>query len=429
MLSGPMITLGELISLGIIKVTSGFPCGDHNSDGTGVLQVRPFNVTVNGTITIKTQKHVPATAAAGRPVFETGDIVFNNTNTKELVGKTAVWNGPPGSVFSNHMTRIRPTDSATSSLYLACAIHAHWVTGRSEMLARSHVAQASILGERFREIEIPWPMESAQAIFADAFKNAQDSIQIQSDIVETLSALKGTAMREIFTRGLRSELQKDSEIGLVPESWEVKTLLELCTISSGGTPRKSVVEYWNGDLPWVSGKDLKKPTLDDAIDHISEEGAAAGSKIAPADAVLILVRGMGLAKDLPVARISRPMAFNQDLKALISKTDVTGAFLRSAIYNRKDALLSRIVPSAHGTMTLNLNDLESFKIGCPTDPDEIAEIAATLDAIDAKIDLHKRRRAVLEELFRALLRKLMTDEIRVADLDSSALQFSEKVTA
>jgi type I restriction enzyme S subunit len=416
-----------LIDRGAIEVTSGFPCGDHNSDGAGVLQIRPFNVTVNATITLDTQKHVPASAAAGRPTLETGDIVFNNTNTKELVGKTAVWNGTADSVFSNHMTRIRPTDSGISSLYLASAIHAHWVTGRSEMLARSHVAQASILGERFREIQIPWPKKSAQVIFADAFKITQDSIQIQSDIIETLSALKGTAMCELFSRGLRGEAQKDTEVGPVPKSWEIKTLAELCSISSGGTPRKSVSEYWNGDLPWVSGKDLKKPTLDDAIDHISEEGAAAGSKIAPADAVLILVRGMGLAKDLPIARISRPMAFNQDLKALTSKGQVTGAFLRSAIYNRKDALLSRIVPSAHGTMTLNLDDLESFKIGCPTDPDEISDITATLDAIDAKIDLHKRKKAVLEELFRSLLHKLMTGEIHVADLDMAALETKQEV--
>jgi len=279
------------------------------------------------------------------------------------------------------------------------------------------------------DILFPLPEKDDQRAISGALDVVARSIDLQTDLVTRSLELKRATMRDLFTRGLRGEAQKDSEIGPVPESWEIKTLLELCTISSGGTPRKSVAEYWNGELPWVSGKDLKKPTLDDAIDHISDEGAAAGSKIALADAVLILVRGMGLAKDLPVARISRPMAFNQDLKALISKGEVTGAFLRSAIYNRKDALLSRIVPSAHGTMTLNLDDLESFKIAYPTDLDEVAEITATLDAIDAKIDLHKRKKAVLEELFRALLHKLMTGEIRVGDLDLSALDADQEVAA
>lgn len=57
---------------------------------------------------------------------------------------------------------------------------------------------------------------------------------------------------------------------------------------------------------------------------------------------------------------------------------------------------------------------------------EQQEIVAILDSIDRKIDLHKRKKAVLEELFRALLHKLMTGEIRVADLDLSALTSSDQ---
>jgi type I restriction enzyme, S subunit len=72
-------------------------------------------------------------------------------------------------------------------------------------------------------------------------------------------------------------------------------------------------------------------------------------------------------------------------------------------------------------MTLNLNDIETFKVACPTDWIEAVEIEAILDTIDRKIDLHRRKRAVLDELFKALLHKLMTGEIRVADLDLSAL--------
>jgi type I restriction enzyme S subunit len=84
-------------------------------------------------------------------------------------------------------------------------------------------------------------------------------------------------------------------------------------------------------------------------------------------------------------------------------------------------LLAKIVPSAHGTMTLNLNDIETFKVPCPTDPAEADEIVAILDAIDSKIDLHRRKRVVLEKLFKSLLHKLMTGEIRVGDLDLSKL--------
>jgi type I restriction enzyme S subunit len=115
------------------------------------------------------------------------------------------------------------------------------------------------------------------------------------------------------------------------------------------------------------------------------------------------------------------MAFNQDLKALVARGEFSGTYIRSAIYSAKDRLLSRIVPSAHGTMTLNLDDIETFRIPCPTEEGEAEEIVEILDALDRKIDLHKRKCAVLEDLFKALLYKLMTGEIRVSDLDLSAL--------
>jgi type I restriction enzyme, S subunit len=250
--------------------------------------------------------------------------------------------------------------------------------------------------------------------FAITFDSGWDRFQLLDHLPDRICRHPRIELGE---RGL----EKETEIGPLPLSWEPRPILELCEIWSGGTPRKSVVEYWNGDIPWVSGKDLKTPYLDDAIDHITNTGVENGSRLAPKNAVLLLVRGMGLVKDLPVAVINRSMAFNQDIKALVSRGEFSGQFLRSAIYVRKDRLLAKIVPSAHGTMTLNLNDIETFKLPCPTDPKEAEEVVAILASVDRKIDLHRRKRAVLDDLFKSLLRKLMTGEIRVIDFDLLAL--------
>lgn len=257
----------------------------------------------------------------------------------------------------------------------------------------------------------------------------EKAVDLESDAVTVTSNVKKAAMLQLFARGLRGEAQKETEIGPMPVSWSPQTILQLCEIWSGGTPRKSIAEYWNGDIPWVSGKDLKSPALDDAIDHVSAAGVEAASRLAPKGAVLLLVRGMGLAKDLPVAVINRPMAFNQDIKALVSRGGYSGQFLRSAIYVGKERLLSQIVPSAHGTMTLNLNDVETFKIACPSDPGEATEIASLLDALDRKIKLHQQKRTVLEGLFTSLLHKLMIGELRAADLDLSAIRQGEESVA
>jgi type I restriction enzyme, S subunit len=200
----------------------------------------------------------------------------------------------------------------------------------------------------------------------------------------------------------------DAEDGPVPDGWEVRAIRDLCHIWSGGTPRKTEPAFWKGDIPWVSGKDLKAPQLDDSIDHISPEGLDAGSRLAPAGAVFVLVRGMGLAKDLPIAVARRPMAFNQDIKALVSRTGLSGLFIRSAIYHAKDRLLSRIVPSAHGTMTLNLDDVENLSILVPNDPAEAKVIASALDLIQQAISIEKRQLEATADFRRAAMRTLFT---------------------
>lgn len=281
-----------------------------------------------------------------------------------------------------------------------------------------------------KEKEFAYPEElSIQRSIASLLKRAERAITVQSEFGDLLRQTKAAAMQQLFTRGLKGESQKETEIGPIPASWEPQTLLELCEIWSGGTPKKSVPEYWDGEIPWVSGKDLKTPALDDASDHVSQVGVDSGSRLAPADSVLLLVRGMGLAKDLPVAVIRQPMAFNQDVKALVSKAGYSGGFLRSAIYAGRERLLSQLATSAHGTKTLNLHDVENFVIPTPLDLDEADEIARLADALDRKGDLHRRKREMLEQLSKSLLHKLMTGEVSVEDLDLDTLPAAEERAA
>ncbi len=266
---------------------------------------------------------------------------------------------------------------------------------------------------RNQEIQVPASLDE-QRLIARVLHRIEQAVALQEKLVHTVDRLYASVLRDLFALGLRGEETQDSEIGPIPLSWQTSSINELCRIWSGGTPRKAVPEYWSGDTPWVSGKDLKRPVLSDAMDHLSEEGVHSGSRMAPEGSVLLLVRGMGLAKDLPVACISRPMAFNQDVKALVLKDEfngLSGHFLRSAIYAGKSRLLSQIVSSAHGTMTLNLNDVENLQIARPTDPDEVHDIDMTIQAIENKADLHRQKLATLQELYLSLLRDLMTGEV------------------
>jgi type I restriction enzyme S subunit len=424
-------TIGHLLDAGAISIATGFPCGEHNSDGQGVLHVRPYNVTPQASIVLEQQKHVPSSAAQGKPTLVAGDVLFNNTNTKELVGKTALWNGPENCVFSNHMTRIRISDPTIPPRYLANAIHAHWLTGRSQMLARAHVAQASILGERFREIELPWPSPAEQAAFARIFDVLDASLALETKVAETALGLKRAAMRTLFARGLRGEAQKETEIGALPESWSVVVLGSVGRVGNGSTPKKSVRAYWDGgDFPWLTSAKVYDRDIVAADQFVTPTALKeCHLPVIEPGAILMAITGQG--KTLGHCAVLRMRAtINQHIAYIATDLERGDpSFIRGYLETQYDYF--RQVGAGGGSTkgALTCAFLRSVPIPLPPTLEEQREIVAILDAIDRKIDLHKRKLAVLDELFNALLHKLMIGEIRVADLDLSALASPKELEA
>ena len=125
----------------VVDVSPGFASGKHSSDGVGVPHLRPMNVDRDGSIDLNVVKSV---ATSEGTELQSGDVLFNNTNSSELVGKTAVISQrESGFAFSNHMTRVRP-EIGIKSDFLARQLHFLWMTGYMKHRCTNHVNQASI---------------------------------------------------------------------------------------------------------------------------------------------------------------------------------------------------------------------------------------------------------------------------------------------
>ena len=236
-------------------------------------------------------------------------------------------------------------------------------------------------------------------------------------------------MRELFTRGLRGEAQKETEIGLLPESWKTETIGSHYAVVSGGTPSRMTSAYWEGgSIPWVKTTEVNYDLITDTEERITPSGLAnSAAKILPVGTILMAMYGQGVTRG-KVAILGIEAACNQACAAMnpSDKTVEPGYLFHTLTYHYED--IRRL---AHGgqQQNLNLEIVRDLPVGFPRNLDEQREIVEILDAIDQKIDLHKRKRAVLEELFKTLLHKLMTGDIRVADLDLSALKLAEKAEA
>ena len=188
------------------------------------------------------------------------------------------------------------------------------------------------------------------------------------------------------------------------EQWKDYTLGECATLLSGGTPSKSRSEYWGGELPWVSCKDMKVDRIYDAEDHLTPEGAANGTRVVPEGTILFVVRGMILARDFPVAITKRRVAFNQDLKAVKPAGFVEPQFLYYWLKANTHEILGRADEAGHGTKRLQTDRLLAMQVQVPSITEQ-RRVASILAAYDDLIDNSNQRIRVLEEIARAVYRE------------------------
>jgi type I restriction enzyme, S subunit len=201
------------------------------------------------------------------------------------------------------------------------------------------------------------------------------------------------------------------------KQWETKQLDDVATFSSGGTPSKEEENYWEGDYPWISAKDMKSFSIKDAGLKLTPEGLAV-AKIAKKGSVLVLVRGMTLLKDLPVGYVERDVAFNQDIKALVAKSGVSGLFLAYALIANKNRILNLVNVAGHGTGRLDTTLLKEFPIDLPPLLEQ-CRIAEMLGVWDESIDLLERLIGRVRSRKQGLMQQLLTGKKRFKEFEGS----------
>lgn len=185
-------------------------------------------------------------------------------------------------------------------------------------------------------------------------------------------------------------------------AWTTCTIGDCLSLLSGGTPSKSNSSYWNGDIPWVSCKSIKDIRIYDTEDRVTKEAIGNGTKLVPKGTILFVVRGMILAKEFPVAEAQVPVAFNQDLKAVVPNEHlVDQRFLFYYLLAHRYGIRALADEAAHGTKRIQTDRFLAYPFVYPPLCEQ-RHIASILSAYDDLIENNTRRIAILEELARRL---------------------------
>lgn len=282
--------------------------------------------------------------------------------------------------------------------------------------SRGYNRHFKILSER----SLPLPPLLEQKKIAHTLSTVQRAIEAQERIIQTTTELKKTLMHKLFTEGLRNEPQKQTEIGPVPESWEVVRCEDVCDTISVGIVVKPSSYYVKEGVPAFRSQNVREDRIQpEPMVYISEEannGPVKKSKLAAGD-VLIVRTGY------PGTSCVVPSEFDGSncidlIFARPNKEKLRSRYL-SRFFN-SDAAKVQVQAGKIGLAQqhFNVGAVKNTKMPLPP-TNQQDEIVAHLELIDTKHDLATAKRDALQDLFRTLLHELMTAKTRVHELELS----------
>ena len=234
----PMEKFGDVA----LEIKSGFACGSSDENCAGIPHLRPMNISTDGQLVWDGTKYISEGVFADKSdyLLRAGDVLFNNTNSKELVGKTCYVDRDIRAGFSNHLTRIRPDLSKIMPRLLAIILHELWRRGRFLSLCHKWVGQAGVNNTVLLGIKIPLP-----------------PLEVQEKIVAELDGY-----RKII-EGAKQIIANYKPTIQIDPKWPMVKLEEVAEVTSSKRIFQS--EYVNSGIPFYRTKEIVELSQDKPI--------------------------------------------------------------------------------------------------------------------------------------------------------------------
>jgi type I restriction enzyme, S subunit len=251
------------------------------------------------------------------------------------------------------LARIRIISDRVSSRYLYWYLFSNFEVIKSK---RTGATIPHVNGSELRSMEVPLPPLHIQEQIADTLDKADTLRKKDQELSKKYDELAKSIFYKMFGDPVKNE-----------RGWSVQQLEELVTLSGGGTPKTTNEEYYNGNIPWISPKDMKSIFISDSKDKITELAVRESStKMIEPYSVLMVVRSGILKNTLPLAINTKPVALNQDMKSLRCREGLNPYYLLFQLKSLSRVILS----SVRGTTADNISSDVIKKISlivAPTD--------------------------------------------------------------
>ena len=213
------------------------------------------------------------------------------------------------------------------------------------------------------------------------------------------------------------------------DDWNDYRLRDLCTFHSGGTPSIDNVEYWEGEIPFVSAVAMHNTHIEKTPLTLTEKGLRNGSKQLEAGNLLLLVRGSMLWNKIPICYNDVDVAFNQDVKGIVPNSKTTSLFLLNWIQSHENRIKYMVTGTGIGAGKLDSEDLLALNVKLPS-LNEQKKIEKFLSLIDERIETQIRIINEIQSLISGITQKISKhSSIRMTMLSELLVERNEKNTA
>jgi type I restriction enzyme S subunit len=270
------------------KINPGFPSGKHNKNSLGIPHIRPMNIDTKGRINLSNVKYIQTNFY---DKLLKDDVLFNNTNSPELLGKTTCINKDTNWAYSNHMTRIRFNTKFIVSAWIAYFLHTLFLQGYFKMNCTHHVNQASINSTFLSKISIPLPPLNEQkrivSKLEELFTKLDAGIEYLKKNQILLKHYRQSVLKNAFegkltekwrkTNNIKSNNNitiqiKNNETSFLPKSWKWISLNDICQRITDGEHFRPKTKA-NG-VAFLSAKDITDTgVLFDDVLYVDENDA------------------------------------------------------------------------------------------------------------------------------------------------------------
>lgn len=351
--------------------------------------------------------------ARARLALRTGDLLVARIGG--TTGKTFLVRECPEALFASYLIRLRPRFVDPEFLYYFTKSSFYW---RQVDAHKGEKLKGGISGSVLKSLVHPCPPLPEQRAIAAALRALELRLQVESDRLGALRALKAATMAKLFCDGVNGAEQQETEVGTFPSHWHMTTLGDptLAAMTAGGTPSRSRPEFYGGGIPWVKSGELGDSVVRSTEETLTTAGLNASSaKMLPAGTLLVAMYG---ATAGATGILGIPASTNQAVCAI---QPVEGSFIPEFLRHYLILARDRLLSARHGGAQPNLSQQILRGVQVATPPvEEQKEIAARLVAVGDVIRATESRATALRVLFDETLRALMTGGLRLGTRGTDA---------